>query len=222
MLSNPLEKTVGRCYNTYHSVMGLPGPAHDGGCTSMSGIQVRRLMIAAPAHVADKLAGILAGAQIQAQTICHSGEEAVAAAGEDGVLLLTTWRLADMSGEELARRMGERSDVLMIVPQEFDAPVQENVLPLCNPISQDALVQTIRAMAYCRGRMEELRERAQRLARTLEERKVIERAKGRLMDQLHLSEAEAHYRMQKKSMDSGRRIIDVAQEILDAQEIIAS
>ena len=179
-------------------------------------------MIAAPVHVADKLAGILAGAQIQAQTICHSGEEAIAAAGEDGVLLLTTWRLADMSGEELARRMGERSDVLMIVPQEFAAPAQGNVLPLRNPISQDALVQTIRAMAYCRGRIEELRERAQRLARTLEERKVIERAKGRLMDQLHLSEAEAHYRMQKKSMDSGRRIIDVAQEILDAQEIIAS
>ena len=42
------------------------------------------------------------------------------------------------------------------------------------------------------------------------------------MDTLHLSEAEAHYRMQKKSMDSGRRIIDIAQEILDAQEIIAS
>ena len=56
----------------------------------------------------------------------------------------------------------------------------------------------------------------------LEERKVIERAKGRLMDQLHLSEAEAHYRMQKTSMDTGRRIIDIAREILDAAENIAS
>ena len=42
------------------------------------------------------------------------------------------------------------------------------------------------------------------------------------MDQLHLSESEAHYRMQKKSMDSGRRIVDIAREILDAEEIIAS
>ena len=39
------------------------------------------------------------------------------AESEEGALLLTTWRLADMSGEELARRMGEQSDVLMIVPQ---------------------------------------------------------------------------------------------------------
>lgn len=202
--------------------MGPQGLAYDGGCTRMIGIEAGRLMIAAPEHVADKLAGILAGAQIQAQMIFHSGEEAVAAAGEDGVLLLTTWRLSDMSGEELARRLGERSDVLMIVPQEYGEQMPENVLLLHNPISQDALVQTVRALTYCRTRMAELRERAQRLARMLEERKIIERAKGRLMDQLHLSEAEAHYRMQKKSMDSGRRIVDVAQEILDAQEIIAS
>ena len=48
---------------------------------------------------------------------------------------------------------------------------------------------------------------------------MIERAKGRLMDALHLSESEAHYRMQKQSMDTGRRIVDVAQEILDSVEI---
>ena len=202
--------------------MGLMGPAHDGGCTKMSGIEVGRLMIAAPEYVADKLAGILAGAQIQAELICHSGEEAVAAAGEGGVLLLTTWRLADMSGEELAHRVGERSDVLMIVPQEFSGESGENVMTLSNPVSQEAFVQAVRVLAHCRSRMGELRTRAQKLARTLEERKVIERAKGRLMDQLHLSESEAHYRMQKKSMDSGRRIIDIAREILEAEEIIAS
>lgn len=188
----------------------------------MTAIQDGRLLIAAPEHVADKLVGILAGAKIQAQAVCHSGAEAVSAAGEEGVLLLTTWRLSDMSGEELARRMGEHSDVLMIVPQEYGAQSAENVLLLRNPINQDALVQTVRAVAHCRARMMALRERVQKLARTLEERKVIERAKGRLMDQLHLSEAEAHYRMQKQSMDSGRRIIDVAQEILDAQETAAS
>ena len=42
------------------------------------------------------------------------------------------------------------------------------------------------------------------------------------MDTLHLSEAEAHYRIQKQSMDSGRRIADVAREILESAEIAAS
>ncbi|MBQ7825849.1 MAG: ANTAR domain-containing protein, partial [Clostridia bacterium] len=41
---------------------------------------------------------------------------------------------------------------------------------------------------------------------------------GRLMDTLHLSESDAHYRMQKRSMDSGRRIVDVAREILEGRE----
>ena len=58
--------------------------------------------------------------------------------------------------------------------------------------------------------------------RALEERKLIDRAKGKLMDTLHLTESEAHYRIQKASMDSGRRIADVAREILDSAENLAS
>ena len=42
------------------------------------------------------------------------------------------------------------------------------------------------------------------------------------MDTLHLTESEAHYRIQKVSMDSGRRIADVAREILDSAENLAS
>ena len=41
-------------------------------------------------------------------------------------------------------------------------------------------------------------------------------------DTLHLTESEAHYRIQKASMDSGRRIADVAREILDSAENLAS
>ncbi|MCI7737533.1 MAG: ANTAR domain-containing protein [Clostridiales bacterium] len=183
--------------------------------------QGERLLIAASQHVAQKLRAILANADIEAD-VCTTGEEALSQAREEGLLLVTTWRLADMTGAELAQKLGEGSDVLMIVPQDFRGASGANVMTLSNPISQEAFVQAVRVLAHCRTRMGELRARAQKLSRTLEERKVIERAKGRLMDQLHLSESEAHYRMQKKSMDSGRRIIDIAREILDAEEIIAS
>jgi len=183
--------------------------------------QGERLLIAASQHVAEKLRAILANAKIEAD-VCTTGEEALLQAKEEGLLLVTTWKLPDMTGAELAQKLGEGSDVLMIVPQEFSGESGENVMTLSNPVSQEAFVQAVRVLAHCRTRMGELRARAQKLARTLEERKVIERAKGRLMDQLHLSESEAHYRMQKKSMDSGRRIVDIAREILDAEEIIAS
>lgn len=180
-----------------------------------------RLWIAAPQAVAAKLSELLASAQIQPSGIVCTGSEAVSAA-KDGALLLTTYRLPDMTGEELAKLLGDDADVLMIVPRDYEGMDSENVMMLRNPISQDALVQAVRTLAHCRARMQLLRQKAQKLSRTLEDRKIIDRAKGRLMDTLHITEAEAHYHIQKKSMDSGRRIADVAQDILSAEEIIAS
>ena len=179
------------------------------------------LYIVAPQNVAAKLGSMLSAAQITPAGVMHTGEEAARAA-KDGALLLTTYRLPDMTGEELARRLGENADVLMIVPQDYEGGDAENVVMLRNPISPDALAQSIRVLAHCRARMRRLREKAEKLSRTLEERKLIDRAKGRLMDTLHLTESEAHYRIQKASMDSGRRIADVAREILDSAENLAS
>ena len=178
-----------------------------------------RLVIAAPQGVAAKLKGILAAAQIEPDAVCCSGGEALTALAGGDALLLTTWRLPDMSGAELVGQAGQGAGTLMIVPQDYTPSGGENAMLLRNPISQDALVAAVRAMRFCGARLQALRLRAEKLERTLEERKIIERAKGRLMDALHLSESEAHYRMQKISMDTGRRIVDVAREILEAQEI---
>ena len=183
---------------------------------------VSRLVITAPQGVAAKLQGILATAGIEPAALYCTGEEALAAQTDAHALVLTCWRLEDMTGPELASKIAA-AGIMMIVPGNYD-PEELNgldVLTLHNPISQDALIQAVRAMCYCGGKLEALEKKAAKLERQLAERKIIERAKGRLMDMLRLSEKEAHYRMQKKSMDTGRRIVDVAQEILDSEEIVA-
>ncbi|MBC7765208.1 MAG: ANTAR domain-containing protein, partial [Hyphomonadaceae bacterium] len=53
------------------------------------------------------------------------------------------------------------------------------------------------------------------LAKSLEERKVIERAKGLLMERHHFSEHHAHRHIQKHSMDSGAKLVDIAKGILE-------
>ena len=156
-----------------------------------------RFYIAAPQGVAVKLSDMLSSAQIIPSGVVHTGDEAVRAA-KDGALLLTTYRLPDMTGEELASRLGEAADVVMIVPQDYEGEEAENVIMLHNPISQDALVQSLKTLAHRRLRMQQLRARAEKLSRTLEERKLIDRAKGKLMDTLHLTESEAHYRSREK------------------------
>lgn len=182
-----------------------------------------KFMIAAPQTVASKLAAIFEKAQLPPAGICYSGEDAATAAGEEGALFVATWKLDDMTGAELAARLGAASDVLMIVPQDYesDGGEGENVMLLHNPISPEALAHSVRVLAYCRGRMGALRAREQKLERMLEERKIIDRAKGRLMDSLNLREAEAHHLIQKRSMDRGMRIADVAREILEAEDLSA-
>jgi response regulator NasT len=57
------------------------------------------------------------------------------------------------------------------------------------------------------------------LRQTLEERKVIERAKGRLMDRLNLSEEEAFRRLRRAAMNSRRPMIEIARALLVSESV---
>ncbi len=64
-----------------------------------------------------------------------------------------------------------------------------------------------------------LRQQVQDLKETLETRKIIERAKGVLMDTYGLKEAEAFRRIQKLSMDTRKSMREIAEAILLAKEV---
>ena len=59
------------------------------------------------------------------------------------------------------------------------------------------------------------------LRRTLEERKVVERAKGALMARLGLAEAEAFRRLRRAAMDSRRPMVEIARAVLTSDPVIA-
>ncbi|MGV8804438.1 MAG: ANTAR domain-containing response regulator [Polaromonas sp.] len=54
----------------------------------------------------------------------------------------------------------------------------------------------------------------------LSERKVIDRAKGLLMQRQSLTEQAAFAKLRKAAMDKGLRLADVAQRVLDAAELL--
>lgn len=54
----------------------------------------------------------------------------------------------------------------------------------------------------------------------LEDRKTLDRAKGILMRQRALSEDAAYSLMRKTAMDQGRKVIDVAQALVTAAELL--
>lgn len=64
--------------------------------------------------------------------------------------------------------------------------------------------------------LDAVRREASSATEALETRKVVDRAKGKLMDSQGLAEGDAFRVIQKKAMDERRSMRDVAQEILDA------
>jgi AmiR/NasT family two-component response regulator len=65
-----------------------------------------------------------------------------------------------------------------------------------------------------------LRSEASNLKQALEDRKVIERAKGVLMKRTGLEEAEAFRRLQKLASSKSRKLVDIALMIVTAEEAI--
>jgi response regulator NasT len=54
----------------------------------------------------------------------------------------------------------------------------------------------------------------------LQERKVIDRAKGMLMQRHQMGEQQAYERLRKSAMDKNLRLVEVAQRLLDAMELL--
>jgi two-component system, response regulator / RNA-binding antiterminator len=82
-------------------------------------------------------------------------------------------------------------------------------------------VRPVLEVALARFEYEEKLKRELAEARSqLAERKVIERAKGILMQRHAISEPDAYARLRKAAMDKGLRMGDIAQRIVDAAELL--
>ncbi len=67
---------------------------------------------------------------------------------------------------------------------------------------------------------QDLRRETDDLRQAMEDRKIIERAKGILMQRVGLSEDEAYRRLNKTARDGNRKLRDVAQSILTTEDLL--
>jgi response regulator NasT len=90
---------------------------------------------------------------------------------------------------------------------------------IVKPFRQDELMPAIEVALSRFREFRDLEREMGDLKETLEARKVVERAKGVLMDQYNMKEADAFRRIQKLSMDTRKSMKEIAEAILLAQEI---
>jgi AmiR/NasT family two-component response regulator len=140
-------------------------------------------------------------------------------------LVITDIRLPDMNGLDAAAEIYSIEPVPIIVISAFHDPElieraeRNHVLAyLVKPIKQQDLEPTI-AIALSRyHELHTMRQEADNLRQALDDRKIIERAKGLLMKRAGLDEPEAFRRLQKLARDKNQKLIEIAQIIVTAEE----
>jgi len=171
----------------------------------------------------------------QLQTLGHqvvaeasNGAEAVAlAAATRPDLAILDIKMPGEDGIEAAQEITRGRPIPIILLTAYnetelvERAAQANISAyLMKPVAEEDLLPAI-TLALIRFRQfEALRREVSDLREALEARKVIERAKGILMRRLSLSEEEAFRRLQRQSQDGNRRLAQVAEAIIMADQML--
>lgn len=129
------------------------------------------------------------------------GIEAVTTITEEGIapaILLTAY-----SDQELIQRAKEAGVFAYLVK-----PFKPSDLPPAIEIARSRYEQNC-----------QLNKEVSNLQERLETRKLVERAKGILIDEYHLSEAEAYRRIQVQSMNARKSMKEIAEAIIIAKSV---
>jgi response regulator NasT len=140
-------------------------------------------------------------------------------------LVITDIKMPDLDGLDAAAAITQERPVPVILVSAYhDAELvrraeADHVMGyLVKPIKQNDLAPTI-ALAMRRfEQLAALRREAADLRQALEDRKVIERAKGALMKRASLDEAEAFRRLQKTASERNLKLVEVARMLLVAED----
>jgi response regulator NasT len=141
-------------------------------------------------------------------------------------LIITDIMMPDRDGIEAAREAARDREVPVIL---ISAHHDDDVLTrlgdpyvmafLVKPV-KEADVQTAVTLAMVRfEQFQAFRQESRDLRQALEDRKLLERAKGIVMRRLRVDEQEAFRRMKKMASDKNRKLVEVAQTILTAEEV---
>ena len=135
-------------------------------------------------------------------------------------------KMPDMDGIEAAKILTEErvAPVVLLsaysqrelVERARDAGV---VAYLVKPYREEELAPAIEVALARFNEFKDLQKQVSDLQQALETRKLVDRAKGILMDKQGLTEAEAFRKVQKMSMDNRKAMKDVAEAIILAHQV---
>lgn len=139
-------------------------------------------------------------------------------------LVIMDIKMPGMDGLAAAEKINESSDAAVVILTAFSqkelvrrAAEAGAMGYLVKPFQKSDLMPAIDIALARRAQMDAIRAEAAELSEQLETRKIVDRAKGRLMDAQGMTEADAFRILQKRAMDERRSMREVAEEVLAAE-----
>lgn len=142
--------------------------------------------------------------------ICNTGNQVLNETSHmDISVVICGVKLHDMPCVNLRDMLYDKIDMVVLLPSGYSDFGLSNILTVNIPISSKNLVDTVSMLIQTRSRAKP------KIIRTEEEKATIKKAKEFLMYNNNLTEEEAHRYIQKRSMDTKSKLIDVARLILE-------
>ena len=136
-------------------------------------------------------------------------------------MVLINAPLPDEFGSKFAADLTDMSDssVMLFVKSElFDElyfkMTDQGVVLISKPTTRQMVTQNLRVLCATRERLVKLQEKQQTVEQRMEEIRIINRAKWKLIDSRGMTENEAHKYIEKRAMDYRITKREVAEEIL--------
>lgn len=142
-------------------------------------------------------------------------------------LVILDIKMPYLDGIEAARRItAERPVPIILITAYGERELAERAIEagvfgyLMKPVAEEDLRPAI-MLAMSRFReFQVVRQDLENLKEALETRKLVEQAKGILMERLRVSEAEAFRRMQLQSQRENKKMADIARAIITAAKLL--
>jgi AmiR/NasT family two-component response regulator len=178
-------------------------------------------------------------ARALAERLCSLGHDALGPAG-DGLqaielareslpdLYLFDIEMPNVDGLEAAKQLaadGLRRPVVVVTGVDDPSLIERSIVSgvsayLTKPVDSRELEAALTLAAARHAEFEALEAEVGRAQQALEDRKLVERAKGLLMSALDLSEQDAFRRLQLTARERNLRLADVAGRIVEQQRLL--
>ncbi|MGP0066452.1 MAG: ANTAR domain-containing response regulator [Isosphaeraceae bacterium] len=142
-------------------------------------------------------------------------------------IVITDIKMPDMDGIDAASLIYRKEAIPVILVSAYHDPefirraeADHIMAYLVKPIKQADLEPAIGIAMHRFEQFQALRKETSDLKQALEDRKIIEKAKGILMKKAGLNEQDAFRRLQRLASDKNRKLIEIAQMIMTAEEAL--